>query len=131
MRRTLGLIAVGVVVGVAGIMGALALQQRHEPSTPPGPALGEAAEALPSDTATDWVTYADHLVTVHVTGVADDGPSQQELAAGEGLIGRTVTMQVDEKLWSRTGSPELPETLTWNESGWSFKNGDVEHRQEF
>ncbi|MFZ1410114.1 MAG: hypothetical protein WAS07_01485 [Micropruina sp.] len=85
-------------------------------------------ELLPSASETDWVTYADHLVAVRVDSESRLPISKDELASGEGLIGRELSMTVLEVTWSRPGtSVAAPRTLTWAALGWTF--GDKGERQ--
>ncbi|MET9959508.1 hypothetical protein ABZ128_10570 [Streptomyces sp. NPDC006326] len=87
----------------------------------PSVIVAHAKEALPSTTARDWVSYADHVAVVRVVSEGEDAPSAEETAAGEGYISRTVKIDVAQKLWSRPGAPELPASVTSTVDGWSFK----------
>lgn len=110
-------------------------------SAPPSPAATESApltpvaqggvaemqEALPSSTAQDWVTYADHVVTVTATSAHRGDPDAGVDESGEGIVPRFVTLRVDESLWSREGAPEPPPSeleIIWG--GWSVSEGEDE-----
>lgn len=80
-------------------------------------------EHLPGDTATEWVTYADHLAVLRVTGEEQVPPSPSEIEHGEGLAGRLVHLEVRDVLWSRPGAPLAPVAMTWSHGGWSFHDG--------
>ena len=99
------------------------------PSTaaaPSQPVEVSGDDLLPSSTAAAWVTYADHLVSVSVISEQRIAPTAEEVAAGEGLIGRQVTLSTGPVLWSRSGAPAaVPATLTWDAGGWNF-HGDSE-----
>lgn len=83
---------------------------------------GGSTDHLPSTTATDWVTYADHVLEVSVTGERELAASDEELERGEGLIGREVTMSVDRVLWSRPDPDRpAPDTVSWESWGWQFE----------
>lgn len=83
--------------------------------------------ALPIDTARDRVTYADHLAIVHWLSekefrrIPDGGDPQQ------GEITRSVTVRVDDVLWSRKRAPELPDEFSYFAWGWTY---DGDHRTE-
>ncbi len=79
--------------------------------------------SLPTSTARDWVTYADHLAIVHwvsekeLETIPDDGDPEQ------GEIQRSVTIGVDDVLWSRPQAPALPDEITYFAWGWTY-DGD-------
>ncbi|MZD16859.1 MULTISPECIES: hypothetical protein [Streptomyces] len=55
-------------------------------------------------------------------------PTQSEIDRGEGLIGRSVEMRVDQVLWSREGAEHpAPQTYTRQSTGWVF-DGEVANR---
>ncbi len=91
--------------------------------------IAHGADNLPSRTATDWVTYADHVVAVTATAERETPPAQSELDRGEGLIGRAVTLKVDQVVWSRADAPKAAPT-TWDRPsmGWQFTDGDTDNR---
>ncbi|MDX2525731.1 hypothetical protein [Streptomyces europaeiscabiei] len=91
--------------------------------------IAHGADNLPSRSATDWVTYADHVVAVTATRERETPPTQSELDRGEGLIGRAVTLRVDQVVWSRADGPrEAPTTWDRPSLGWQFTNGDTDNR---
>jgi hypothetical protein len=83
----------------------------------------ESSDLLPSATAVDWATYADALVVVTVASEREIAPTPEEVAAGEGLIGRVVNVALDEVLWHRDRSAELPPSMEWDAGGWVFSTG--------
>lgn len=122
---------VGISLGALGLFGVGFLGFRVEGANPGAGSqtvTGDSLDVVPSQTAVDWVTYGDHLVEMHLVSQDALPVSAEQLNAGEGLIDRKVTFAVDKTLWSRTGAPDLPATLTWVEPGWQFQ-GDG--RQEF
>lgn len=88
----------------------------------------QADDVLPSVTSTDWVTYADQVVVARPTSDREVPATEEENKAGEGYIGRSVTLAVDKVLWSRSGSPAVPQSLTLDAAGWVLRDGQ---RQEF
>ncbi|MFE9171126.1 hypothetical protein ACFYNZ_16640 [Streptomyces kebangsaanensis] len=127
-KGTLGLAATAAVVtgtlaGVwAGSHGA------ETPSRGSEVVLAQADDVLPSVTSTDWVTYADRVVVVRPTSDREIPATEEENEAGEGYIGRSATLAVDKVLWSRSGAPAVPRSLTLDVAGWAFKD---DQRQEF
>ncbi|MBG0853090.1 hypothetical protein I2W78_14835 [Streptomyces spinoverrucosus] len=89
--------------------------------------LAESKDAVPSTTATDWISYGDHAAVVRVTAEHEGSADSEEVAAGEGYLSRTVDLQVKERVWSRSGAAALPTTLTIVADGWEFK-GDTKSR---
>ncbi|MET9246167.1 hypothetical protein [Nonomuraea sp. NPDC003709] len=88
--------------------------------------MAEGDDRLPSITATDWVTYADHVVVVNATSEQTIPPAQIEIERGEGLIGRKVNLEVKEVLWSREDAAQTaPKGWEYNASGWTFTEGNL------
>ena len=94
----------------------------------PAVTVGHAADHLPNESATDWVTYADHVVLVSPVSETEVPPSATEVARGEGLIGRSLDLRVERVLWSREGGPAAPEQIDWHAFGWQFTGGDLSAR---
>ena len=88
--------------------------------------LGEGSDHLPSITAADWVTYADHVIVVEAVSEQAISPTAEELERGEGVIGRIVSLTVEDVLWSREGA-STPAPAAWDYSGlgWYFDEGDT------
>jgi len=131
MRRFTFLAAgLGVAaIAVAGI-GLATARSTEDASALPQVVLGDGDDRLPSATATDWVTYADHVVIVSATSERALPPSRTETERGEGLIGRKVGLEVKEVLWSRKGAAQpAPRSWEYNATGWVFSDGKLEDRQ--
>jgi hypothetical protein len=108
-------------------MAGLALLLTSACSLGPGesPVTPEGSDALPSRTATDWVTYADHLVQIRVVSERRVPPTKEEQDAGEGIIGREVTVTREAVLWTRPGAKEeAPGSIVWAAGGWNFHGKD-------
>lgn len=125
-----GVIATASVTGIA--VAALAAPAPDDASAlEPETLLAHGSDHLPSVTATDWVTYADHVVVVEAVAEEAIEPSEEELERGEGIIGRTVTLAIEDVLWSREDAPQAaPETWEFSAAGWVFEEGDLEGAQE-
>jgi len=83
--------------------------------------VAEGDNLLPSDTATDWVTYGDHLVMATVVAEKALEPTQEELEVGEGFIPRVVTFEIQKALWSREGVRAAPAEISLDLDGWTFQ----------
>jgi hypothetical protein len=123
--------AAGVIAAasVTGIIVAAIAAPAADPETTASPAevmLGQGSDHLPSVTASDWVTYADHVIVVEAVSERAIPPTAAELERGEGIIGRVVSLTVEEVLWSREGA-STPAPATWEYSGlgWYFDEGDA------
>ena len=121
-----GIIAAASAVGIA--VAALAA-----PAADPGGqaaaeevVLGQGSDLFPSVTAADWVTYADHVIVVEAVSEEAIAPTAEELERGEGVIGRTVALSIEEVLWSREDAPvAAPSTWAYSALGWHFNEGDT------
>jgi hypothetical protein len=122
-----GIIAVASVTGIAlAALAAPAADPDRTAAASEEVLLGEGTDNLPSVTASDWVTYADHVIVVEAVSEASIPPSAEEIERGEGVIGRTVALTVEDVLWSREGAPRAA-PASWNYSalGWHFTDGDT------
>lgn len=91
-----------------------------------------AAEPFPADqglarwpyeSLTDWVSYADAAVLVTVTGQDEIEASNEELEHG-GLIGRTMTVAVNQVVWQHPRAPEPPAEFSFVDYGWIIRDGE-------
>ncbi|MFD7936209.1 hypothetical protein ACFV4T_17045 [Streptomyces sp. NPDC059755] len=90
--------------------------------------LGTAEkEAVPSFTATDWVSYGDQVAVVRVTAEHErrdtDTDTDEEAGTEEDYLSRTVDLQVEELVWARSDAPALPPTVSVTADGWQLKDG--------
>ncbi|MER7048392.1 hypothetical protein ABT391_26465 [Streptomyces jumonjinensis] len=91
--------------------------------------IAEGKDRRPSQTAEDWVTYADHVVVVTAVSERETPPALIEIERGEGLTGREVTLRVDEVVWSRGGAPRAaPAEWKRASTGWRFTGGSTSNR---
>jgi len=111
-------------LGVA-VTGTSSTAGAHRPAV----LLADGDDRLPSGTAADWVTYADHVVVVKVAGEKAMQPTQTEIQRGEGLIGRKVELQVQKVLWSsKTAAQPAPKYWEYNATGWAFTDHKADER---
>lgn len=104
-------------------MAGLTIHFSGNDNTVPRPSviISDGDQLLPSDTITDWVTYADQLVVVTVAGERKLAPTAEEKKAGEGYIPRVIDLRIDRVLWSRSGAPTAPASFETDLDGWQLK----------
>lgn len=87
-----------------------------------GAVVAQAELALPVETLEDWRTYGMRLATVTVVAEQRGNATPIVDELGEGPIGRTVTLDIDDPLWTDTTSwgrdLPTPSTLTIETEGW-------------
>lgn len=98
---------------------AIVIARRH--AAPPArtmsvlPAPTTTTDApFPSDTASDVVSYADHVALVTAIADTDALPTATPTSSpgGDKVIMRTITFRVDRTLWSQPDAPTAPKQLT-------------------
>ncbi|WP_304455137.1 hypothetical protein [Nocardiopsis sp. YSL2] len=78
-------------------------------------------------TARDWVTNADHVILARAVDEQIHEPEPIEVERGEGMIGRTVSLDVQRVLWSAP-APARPAPETYEYPAWGFVfNGGVDN----
>jgi hypothetical protein len=127
MPKSVARIAVAAVAMGAGV----AIYAAAQPVAKPVTILAQGADRLPNETASDWVTYADHVVSVTAASETELEPSREEMQRGEGLILRQVLLKVDRVLWSSTHAARpAPRSFAWVAYGWQFRNEDTSERMK-
>jgi len=91
---------------------------------PPATVALEATERFPGQTVRDWKSYADHVAVYTVTSEREIPAAPEEVARGEGLVGREVTLRIDRTLWSAPEAPALPSEITMTAPGWVLVEGE-------
>ncbi|MFI8190692.1 hypothetical protein ACIF8T_18080 [Streptomyces sp. NPDC085946] len=127
MALTTRMKIIGAVVGTA-VAGSIALvpvlaeEDRRSDARRQDAVVSDEKEALPSFTATDWVSYGDHVAVVRVAAEREEsGVSEEEAEAGEGYLSRAVDLRVKERVWTRSGAPTLPDAVSITADGWEAK----------
>lgn len=89
------------------------------------PTFAETDAPFPSNTASDVVSYADHVALVPAVSQVETTPtaSPSRGTAGESTIARTITFRVDRTLWSQPNAPAPPGRLTAMWWGWLIRDG--------
>lgn len=129
----LAVAAGGLGLVVAATATTLVLDRGAERDANAGPRViyAEGADRRPSETAQDWVTYADYVVTVRAVAENEIPPAAIDLARGEGIILRDVTLKVDSIVWARPNPARAaPDEFHWTAFGWHFTDGDAGNRVE-
>ncbi|WP_231627071.1 hypothetical protein [Streptomyces apocyni] len=131
VNRCMGMAAVGMVAAATAAT-VLVVTQDSPDNTQAQSSTGQehvmiahGKDRRPSQTAEEWVTYADHVVAVTAVAERVTPPAPIEIERGEGLTGREVTLRIDEVLWSRDGASK-PAPTHWKRAsmGWQFKGGE-------
>ncbi|WP_150236552.1 hypothetical protein [Nocardiopsis quinghaiensis] len=100
----------------------------HEPDPDELPLTNASASYRRSgESAQDWVTHADHVILARAVDEVVHEPLPIEVERGEGMVGRTVTLEVKEVLWSAP-DPAQPAPTTYEYPAWGFVfNGGVDN----
>lgn len=114
-----------VVVIIAGGLGLQGCGSDTDGGSQASIIYGSGSGRVPDEELRDWVSYADAIAVVRVVDERRTGSDAEDRKNGEGLIGRDVVVEVDEVLWRRPTSQELPSTFSFGHTGWLF-HGDEE-----
>ncbi|WP_053617539.1 hypothetical protein [Nocardiopsis sp. NRRL B-16309] len=123
-KRTRVFIASGM--GTAAVAATVAFNvATYEPDPDELPLTNAAASYRKSgETAQDWVTNADHVILASVVDEVVHEPLPVEVERGEGMVGRTVTLDVRRVLWSAPDAARpAPETYEYPTWGFVFTGG--------
>lgn len=120
------LLVVAVVLAVIAVAVSIAFVVRPSPkSTSPTATtrtIPDAHAQFPYETASDVVSYADHVVIVTAVSQREAPRDEQpEAGAPSDSISRLVTFRIDDVLWSRAGAPAAPTKFTALWWGWLAK----------
>lgn len=88
--------------------------------------MASGSDHYPNTTASDWVTYADHVVVVTATSDRAVPPDEEDRKNEEGYVHRKAMLRVDEVIWSREdASHAAPEgEFEWDAWGWALQDGE-------
>jgi len=73
---------------------------------------------LPGYELADWVSYADWVGELTVEAETVIPPDPEDVAIGEGLVGRRVTVKRGETIWANPERPSPPESFSMGTWGW-------------
>jgi hypothetical protein len=116
---SVAIVAVGVTLAVLGTA-----RDTRQPQAP-RLIIAKSDQLLPSESLTDWDSFADHLAVVTLTSERKLPPTPEEIAAGEGYIPRVITLRIDSVLWSRDQAPAAPAAFEIDLDGWSFQGATL------
>lgn len=87
---------------------------------------GSTSDLLPSQTLSQWVSYAEQVVVARVASERRQEIVGETAEFGEGLVGREVTLEIERTIWSE---PELRSqrsgAVTFTAAGWVLKDGKL------
>lgn len=93
-----------------------------EPTQPRPPPETDAP--FPSDTASDVVSYSDHVALVTAVTEADaPAATPTTTANGDSVVMRDITFHVDDVFWSRPDAPPAPARFSARWWGWVVRDG--------
>ena len=113
---------------VSALLGALALAALTACGGSSSPSassmvVGEGSDRFPSETLSDWASYADQLSVVTVVDESEIAPPSEVLELGEGYVGRTLTLRIERTVWNRKGGPTARGTFRTTVQGWVLQEG--------
>ena len=120
---------VWVVLPALVLLGAYAARPTVDAGRPddaaPVPEVADTDAPFPDRTASDVVSYADHVVLVTAVSEreADHDVQTTRAPPGEPTIPRQITFRVEQTLWSRPAAPPPPVELTAVWWGWLVRDG--------
>jgi hypothetical protein len=118
-RRALVLVVAAGVVAVVAALGVARVGESREAVR--SSAATSSSLRWPVETLRDWADFADQLSVLRIESELEMPRTPEELASGEGPVGRKVTARVEETLWRNPGSPAAPEAITFIAWGWLAK----------
>lgn len=124
-RRRAGWLAVLALLLLLGLLRTSGDAPPQQLRAAPEPTFAETDEPFPSDTASDVVSYADHVAIVTAVSQVEATPTALPSPGtqGEPAIPRRITFHVDRTLWSRADAPAAPTQLTALWWGWLVRDG--------
>ncbi|HKH17070.1 MAG TPA: hypothetical protein VKA57_06055 [Solirubrobacteraceae bacterium] len=91
-------------------------------SSPPVVAVDGGSDRFPSESLTDWASYADQVSIVTVVG--ERALPAEVIEAGDRYVPRAVTLRVEDTIWRREGAPRAGDAVRVNTFGWSLQDGE-------
>ncbi|HEX8001588.1 MAG TPA: hypothetical protein VF519_02720 [Mycobacteriales bacterium] len=122
MRRRGVWLAAAVLLLLGGIVGAGI--RTDETALVPLPKLepvfAESDAPFPSDSASDVISFADHVVLVTAVAEKEVTPTATPTASGTGgtTVARDVTFRIDRALWTHPKARAAPPQFTARWWGW-------------
>lgn len=127
MRRRSFWLAVAVLLLLGGIVGAgiRTDETTLAPLPEREPVIADSDAPFPSDSASDVVSFADHVVLVTAVAEKEVTPTATPAASGTGgtTVARDVTFRIDRALWSHPKARAAPARFTTRWWGWLVEGG--------
>lgn len=119
-----------ILAGLTGCAEVAPVQGVSESAPPPSSLAGyetvvsEGLDALPSETLTDWVSYADAVAVVRVSKESRGELTSDEEQAGEGLELRYVDLELVDTLWTGPRGLAPDAQITVSPNAWVVSAGE-------
>lgn len=119
-----------ILVVLSGCAGVSPVERTSESAPSPSSLAGyetvvsEGLDALPSETLTDWVSYADAVVVVRVRKESRGEMTSDEERAGEGLELRYVDLEIVDTLWTGLRGLAPDAQITVSPNAWVVSAGE-------
>lgn len=91
----------------------------------PNTIVGHGVDRFPSESLTDWVSYANHVSVFTVVDERQLAMGEHEEEHGEGMVGRSVTVRIEETLWQHERTQRIDQEFSYATDGWILKEGDT------
>ena len=121
-----------IMVGVLGlaVAGCAKDQSTGIPLDSDGFVASSSYPRFPTNDLQDLATFSDHLVIADVVAEEQLVPLEENLASGEGYVGRRATVSVRDILWSGVDTAGKPlaaprGSLTFLVDGWVMHDGEM------
>lgn len=113
-------LTIGAIFALSALISGAVVSMRSDSGhVSPQAVIAAGDDRLPSESAADWITYSDYVVIATATGETTSKPPAIDLERGEGVIERTVALQVDDVLWHRNDADApKPTSFAWPAFGW-------------
>lgn len=89
-----------------------------------GAVVGHGVDRFPSESLVEWVSYADHVSYFVVTAERELPWGAHEQQHGEGMVGREVTVQIEDTLWTHASAPAIETEFVYETDGWVLKENE-------
>lgn len=87
--------------------------------------VASASTRWPADALRDWADFADQVSVLRVVSEKQLPPTEDVVATGEGLVGRSVTARIESTIWRNPGSPAVDGVVTFTTWGWVAHDGQL------
>lgn len=130
MRAIDSRVSIAAAIAMVTLSGCMTAAPTRTASPEFGPlTVSHGLTLVTMESVQDWATFADDVVLVRVLSEEKMAVSEEERAAGEGYIPRTITVEVRRTLWSQPAIDRaVPLTMTLEQGAWLFGRDRPERR---